>query len=299
MRFAKTALAVVLALTLSACTTAKKEEPIKVLMPMGATSLSLLGLYGEDQVSLDTVDGSDVISAELSKENSEYDIIIAPINLGVTLMNKGTSSYTLSHVVTWGNLFLVGTGEEALTSEGIFAAFGEKAVPQKVLESSLDMAAIVPEVTYFNSVNEVQAQLLAGKASVGLLAEPAATATIAKAKQQGLDLKILTDLQAAYQTKNKMETSGYPQAAMFVKKGSEDKVKDYIETAMKFANGTAVSNSDSVTEKIELATVEKLGIPSAEIAVKTWDRQNIHITKATDVKSEIETFMKQFNLTVK
>ena len=40
MKLFKGALAAVLALTLTACSTAKQEEPIKVLTPMGAPSLS-------------------------------------------------------------------------------------------------------------------------------------------------------------------------------------------------------------------------------------------------------------------
>ena len=298
MKLIKSCMAVALAFTLTACAATEQKAPVKVLTPLGATSLSMLGLYGDDQVTMDTVDGTDVLSAELSKKDGEYDIIVAPINMGVTLMSKGNANYTLSHVVTWGNLYLVGTSEDALQKDGAFAAFGEKAVPQKVLEASLDLSLITPEITYYNSVNEVQAQLLSGKASVGLMAEPAATATIAKAKEQGTKLVIITDLQDAYKTKNDMNTTGYPQAALFVKKGSEDKVQSYLKMASEFANETAVNDTDKVTSQIELAGVEKLGIPNAEIATKTWTRQNIHLTKASEVKSDIETFMKQFNLTM-
>ena len=179
-----------------------------------------------------------------------------------------------------------------------FAVFGEKAVPQKVLNASMDLSTIKATPTYFNSVNDVQAQLLSGKASVGLMAEPAATATIAKAKEKGIELKIIKDLQKEYKEKNNLESSGYPQAALFVKKGSEDKVASYIEEAAKFANETAPKDSDKIKAQVEAATVEKLGIPNAEIAVKTWERQNIHIKKATDVKTDIETFLKQFKLTL-
>ena len=44
-----------------------------------------------------------------------------------------------------------------------------------------------------------------------MLAEPLASATIAKAKQSGMNLSVLVDLQKEY------GTQGYPQAAMFVK----------------------------------------------------------------------------------
>lgn len=299
MKLIKGALAAVLALTMTACATTKEAEPIKVLTPLGAPSLSMLGLYGEDKVTLETVDGSDTLQAELAKTDGEYDMIVAPINLGAKLITNGKSGYTLSHVVTWGNLYIVGTEEAVLQDENsVFAAFGEKAVPQIVLNSSIDTSSIKADVQYFNSVNDVQAQLMSGKAAAGLMAEPAATATIAKAKEKGIELKIITNLQEAYQTKNNLESTGYPQAALFVKKGSEDKVAGYIETASKFANETAVSDTAEITKQIELASVEKLGIPNAEIAVKTWERQNIHIKKAVDVKTDVETFLKQFKIEV-
>ena len=67
--------------------------------------------------------------------------------------------------------------------------------------ASLDVKSIKPEITYFASVNEVQQQLLSKKANVGLMAEPAATATIAKAKEKGITLKVLKDLQKSTKIK--------------------------------------------------------------------------------------------------
>lgn len=292
-----------IALSLVACsssdtaTKASKENPVKILAPMGATALSMLGLYGHEEVLIDTVDGSDVVTAELSKTDGKYDAIIAPINMGATLASKGKTSYLLDQVVTWGNLYIVGTGEEALKSEGIFAAFGEKTVPQKVLTSSMDVASITPKIQYFNSVNEVQQQLLAKKANVGLMAEPAATATIGKAKEKGIDLKVLKDLQKEYQAKNKSATKGYPQAALFVKKGSEDKVASYIAEATTFANVTS-SDEKALVKAVETATTEKLGVPNSGIVQKTWVRQNIKLVKANTVKEDITEFLKQFKITL-
>ncbi|MEG0469387.1 hypothetical protein ACWG0P_10305 [Amedibacillus sp. YH-ame6] len=299
MKLLKALLVSTLAFTMVACSTTetKKEEPIKAIVPMGATSLSLLGLYEDKNVTIDTVDGSDTLSAEFNKKDG-YDIIIAPINLGSKLISTGKSEYVLDSVVTWGNLYVIGTDESALTTEGVFAAFGEAAVPQKVLMNSLDLTTITPSITYFNSVNDVQAQLLSGKANVGLLAEPAATATIAKAKEKGMELKVLKDLQKEYKAKNNTTKEGYPQAALFVKKGSEEKVATYLETAKKFANETAIGDDTSVTKAVEKATVEKLGVPSAQIAQKTWARQNIKFVKANTVKEDITAFLAQFKITL-
>lgn len=301
MKYVKGLLATVLALTMTACASEKPKEetekntPIKMIVPMGATALSMLGLYGDENVTIDTVDGSNALTAEFSKTDG-YDVIVAPVNLGAKLISSGKSNYQLDSIITWGNLYVIGTDENALSEEGVFAAFGEAAVPQKVLMSSLDLSTITPQVTYFNSVTDVQAQLLTQKANVGLMAEPAATATIAKAKEKGINLKVLKDLQKEYQQKNGMDKSGYPQAALFVKKGSEKNVKSYLAKAKKFANETALKDETAVKQAVEKATTEKLGVPSAEIAQKTWGRQNIKFVKAKTVKEDIKVFLEQFKI---
>lgn len=304
MKIWKQALVMLLALSMTACSTQSdtsdkteenKEEPIKMLVPMGAPSLSVLGLYGDEHVTIDTVDGTDVLRAQLAKQDGEYDVIIAPINLGAALLSKGKSEYLLDSVVTWGNLYIVGTDEDALQRDGMFAAFGEEAVPQKVLTSSIDVTTIQPEIHYFNSANEVQAQLLSQKAEVGLLAEPAATATIAKAKEKGIELRVLKDLQQEYKEQNGMEQLGYPQAALFIKKGSEEKAASYLQKAESFVTN---ATDDSIAEAVETATVDKLGIPSVQIAQKTWQRQNIRFAKASDVVEDIDMFLEQFSITL-
>ena len=297
MKFLKALFVGILSFTLVACATNQESEAITVMTPMGATALSMLGLYDDEKVTIDTVDGSDALSAQLHKKDG-YDVIVAPINLGAKLISTGKTEYVLHSIVTWGNLYIVGTDEAALTQEGNFAAFGEGAVPQKVLTSAFDMENMVPTITYYNSVNDVQAQLLTGKAKIGMLAEPAATATIAKAKEKNIELKVLKDLQKEYSGKLNLESEGYPQAAVFVRKDSLEKSEAYLEKAATFVNETAVKKEEAINTAVEAATTEKLGVPSSEIAVKTWKRQNIHFVKANTVKKDIDTYLEQFKITL-
>lgn len=298
MKILKGLLAATLVFVMTACSSKEptKEDPFKIIVPQGAPALAALPLYGEDNVVVETVAGSDALLAALSKKDSEYDAVIAPINVGATLIEKGKTDYVLDSVVTWGNLYIVGTSETSLSEEGMFAAFGEAAVPQKVLMSSMDMSKIKGNIKYFGSANEVSGTLLAKKANVGLLAEPAVTATIAKAKQKGIDLKVLKDLQKEYQVKNNTPSSGYPQAALFVKKGSEDKLSFAFDKMEEFANKTSVEDENAIVKAVEKATPKKLGIPNAQIAQKSWKRQNIRVVKAKEVKEDIDTFLKQFNI---
>lgn len=287
----------VVALLLAGCTAQPKpEEKVDVLVPSGATAFGMLSLYDSDYANVKTVSGTDVLTAELSKDNSEYEIIVAPLNLGAKMQMSGNSTFELHSILTWGNLYLVGTSEDALQTEGTFAAFGEGAVPQKILTSSLDLESIVPNVVYYGGVENVQQELLAGNAQVALMAEPAATATIAKAKEAGMDLKVLKDLQEEYQKKTNSETYGYPQAAIFVKKGSLDACKTALDSVTEFVNVTSVNDPDQIKTKAEEAGTEQLGNTKPEIIQKTWKKQNLNVVLAKDKVTEIKDFLTLFGI---
>lgn len=273
--------------TLIGCNSSNKAEKFRILCPTGAPSLALVSEYEEISKNgkMDFVNGSDNLVVELSKKDSEYDIIIAPINLGAKLIENNQTNYRLHSVITWGNLYLVGSSQEALNLPGEIALFGQGSVPQKIYETCNIETSLTP--TYYNDASGVQQVLLSNKASVGLLAEPAATATIAKAKENGLELSIIKDLQSEYATSKQ----GYPQAAIFVK---GDKSYDHF-----FEEIDAFTNHDypDLQKHIETVGIETLNLPSVEIAVKTIQRQNIHYKKAHDVKEDIANFLKLFNIT--
>ena len=65
--------------------------------------------------------------------------------------------------------------------------------PQLINVLKGEMKMCIRDSTWYASVAEVQGAMLAGKADVALMAEPAATATIAKAKEKGQELKIVMD----------------------------------------------------------------------------------------------------------
>ena len=166
------------------------------------------------------------------------------------------------------------------------------------MENAVDVDNIVPELTYYNAVSDAQSQLLSGKADVALLAEPVATATIAKAKQNGKDLKVIADLQQLYAQKNDISAdSGYPQAAIFVKKGEKASLSDVLKAIETFANETS-SDQSALKAKIEEVGVDQLGVPNAEVAVKSWTRQNIRYVDASQAKQDLQKFADIFGISV-
>ncbi len=264
----------------------KKPEKIQVLVPQGAPALSVLSLYNSAYGDVTSVAGSDVLSVELAKNDGEYDVIIAPINLGAKMIEADSSAYRLTAVITWGNLYIVAT--DTYQNGDPFAAFGENAVPGKILNSY----GMHENVTYYNSVQDVQAQLLSGKVQAGLLAEPAVSATIAKAKEQGISLSIIKDLQEAEDG----ESKGYPQAAVFVKQGSETRSAAALAEMERFLR-EETQDQEQLISRMDAIGIEELGIPSASLALASWERQNLRYVKATEVTQEVSDFLSLFDIT--
>ena len=152
------------------------------------------------------------------------------------------------------------------------------------------------EVIYYSAVTEAQAALLGGKTKLALLAEPAVTATIAKAKQSGVDLAVKKDLQGLWESI--YGSYGYPQAAIFVKnsiyEANPESVNHYLETIADYINEADMEMFEASVD----AKLDEIGVPSAKIAVNSYERQNIEYKKAIDVKEQIDNFLDIFNITL-
>lgn len=266
-------------------------EPLKVLCPQGAPALATLGLE-EDDADVEYVEGQDLLVSELSKKDSEYDMIVAPVNVGIKTW-KEAETYELAGVLTWGNLYVVSKDEEWNASDKTIALFGEGAVPGLVFD------AIYPDLQanaeYYPSVAEASTALLSGKADAALLAQPAAAGALNKGAENELDLSIVADLQSEWQSKEDTEKKGYPQAALFIKKGEEDKCAHAVEKMNAFIES---ADSAKVEEAVDLMTPETLGVPSAKLAAATWEAQNIHYEKAADVKDDLQKFLDVFGMQI-
>lgn len=288
------------ALLVGGCSANKPKETVKVLSPTGAPALSLVELASEQsEHTFDFVTGSEVLSAELMKEDSEYDLILAPVNLGTKMIENGKSHYRLKAVITWGNLYVVGTSESALQEEGTFATFGEGSVVDFVLRQAINMEKLTPEVVMYSSAQDVQAALLSNKANCGMLAEPAVSATIQKAKQQGVELSVLMNLQKAYQSQMKTDSEGFPQAAIFVKEGSEEKCAALLDRIAEFVNQTALNAPDKIEEYVDQVGIDTLGVPSAALSKATWQKQNIRYVEASECTEDLRVLLSLMNIEFK
>lgn len=262
---------------------------LSVLCPTGAPALASLGL-AENGADIEYVEGQDVLVSELSKPESEYDMIIAPINVGVRTW-KEAGEYQLDGVLTWGNLYLVSEISNWNESDQTIALFGEGAVPGMVFSNLYpDLKA---QGEYYPSVAEASAALVGGKANTALLAQPAAAGAIAKAKENGTEFFLVEDLQETWQTVHQSEHKGYPQAALFVKK---DKANDYSEAIASLKEWIASADTSTIETAVDKYTADRLGVPNAKLAASTWTQQNIDFVEAKTAQKDIEDFLAIFNI---
>ncbi len=172
-------------LGMSACASAPQKEdsePYSMLCPNGAPALATLGAANVENTVISRVEGTDALLSELAKKDGEYDVIVAPINLGAKVYSQA-EAYQLAAVVTWGNIYVVGSQDKAWEDpNNKMALFGENAVPGLVYNDVL-ADQVKAQTTWYNAVSDAQQALLSNQADLALLAQPAAAATISKAKE--------------------------------------------------------------------------------------------------------------------
>lgn len=286
----------ILMMMVAACSKPDPVEDVELqfLSPMGAPALTLVEVAKEKKHVVSFVSGTDNLTAALVNPNPQYDVILAPINLGVSLISKGSTTYRLWGVATWGNLYIIAQSEEVLSEEGTIALFGENAVPQRVFNTVSDSFELNLSQNYMPSVNDAVAQLLSGNAKAAMVAEPLLTATLANHSQ----FKVVVDLQEQWN-----EVTGkanYPQAAIFVESSRYELYQKQIDAqlnGMKLYLEAALNDSSQLKSDIDAVDPMTLGLPSSAVSVKALQGMNVKIQPAAFVFGEIEEFLKLFNLT--
>lgn len=286
---------IVLLLLLGCQSSPPKTASLKVLSPSGAPALSVIPLFEQKHIDVEITSGADLVQAALVNPNSEYDAIIAPINLGVHLLSQNKTAYKLHSVITWGNLYLLGKRESLNQSEVKLAGFGQQAVVGTVLKAAIKQDPSLDKVTleWFASVSDAQMALLTGMVDLAMVAMPLAQATLAKAKELNKDIELLYNVQELYQKATQLQN--FPQAALFI---HEDRYNEKFEAITEMLEDMTnfVKEPISLKEKIEKINAETLGVPSADLIIATYDKLALNVVKADSIYVELSDFLNRLNL---
>ena len=132
------------------------NKTYKVLLPSGTPLMAVGGLLDDAEFDFKVVNGQDPLISGFT--SAEYDMIIAPINLGTKFYIAGKSNYQFKAIITTNNTYIISKGEISSLNDlqgKKITAFGASAAPGLALKGALDIKGIDATVNYQNSAADV------------------------------------------------------------------------------------------------------------------------------------------------
>ena len=211
-RFLNLFILVFVLLLTTSCNIKLAEDKYQMIMPTGTPSIALSYFVKNNKnVEAEIASGSDPLVAAFKSGN--YDIIVAPVNLGAMLYNQlDNFAYSLYQPIVGCNFYVMSTNPISSFAEldgKELIAFNEAATPGVMIKALTKYYNISPNVTYVGSVNEANSYLVSGRAEYILSAEPSRTIISTKGNFYSLDI-----------SQEWIKTIGnynVPQAGIFVK----------------------------------------------------------------------------------
>lgn len=259
------------------------KEEVSIVVPQGNPFIAVGNLVGEENIKIDSVNGAAGVKQALVA--GEYDIVVAPLNLGAQLFVKGQSKYVLNSVIALGNTYIVSNKNTKLDSlqdlEGkTILAYSQGGTPDIILQYVLKSNNINVTIEYQPSITEVVPFFIQGQYDFILAAEPVITNLKVK-KNKELNVLNLQDY-----TDNTIM-----QAAVFVKPESAkqesiDAVIKKIKENIKTMNEDPKAYADSIVTKD--VYFSDLG---ADIISTSLPNANLSFLSAKDNKTKIESYL--------
>lgn len=272
----------ILSLLLFACEE-DTDSTIDVLVPNGTTSFSHAQIeHKHNDIVIDRVSGPNILISAFT--SASHDIIIAPVNLGANLYNKG-ADYQLLGVLTWNNLQFI--SDEPIDTiydlaDKNIQAFGRGSTPEMILETLFQEADMTSQITIDYHAQSAQESYthFTQNGGVALVAEP--VTTMAKNNIDDLYVVDLAILWAELTEYNR-----FPQAGVFVKKSlSEDDITVYLDAL--------TNNMDTLSTNPELIADygHRLEYPfPKQIIEQSIPFSGIDFVPINNCKDEVNAFM--------
>ncbi len=213
--------------------------------------------------------------------NKEYDVIVAPINMGAIQYSKN-NNYVLGSVLTWGNLYLA-SQREGFKLEGInnneFIYFGENSVNEAIILDIFEKKNITPsKLTALESTQLTQAKLISDSNAICLVAEPLLSVAMSKKPN-------ITAISVQELFKEVSGQDGFAQAGAFIK---VDTINEHKMVVNKFLTRLEASSSFASANPAKAAEYAKELEVTVPAPAKSIPNCNIKFTKAKACKSAIE-----------
>lgn len=271
-------------ISLSSCLVDEKET-VKVIAPSGTPTLGIADALNNSESNVDysVVAGSDALIGAFTNHN--YDIVVAPVNLGAKFYNTlNNYEYVFYQTIVGGCFYLV-TSLDISSFEEIdgkeITVFGKNSTPDVIVRSLITHYNLNVTINYVNDVSESNAMLVSGKSKIIVSAEPSISKFNAKGKFKTINLQ---------EEWKKMSGSSFaiPQAGIFVKKDKLENV--YVKQVL---NNMKNSLNLAKTDPHKLASsavlidtaLEKIGVDTLVKAIP-----NANFISTPYVKEEVEFY---------
>lgn len=285
-KFIITILVFILSFSLFACKKDKEQEEedvvLKVILPSGTPLMAVGNILDSEKFEFNVVNGQDPLQSAFLE--NEYDLIIAPFNLGAKLFLSGDSTYKIASIITTNNTYIMSKTEITDLSElngKKIMTYGTGSSPWIAYKTLIDKYNLSLEEVKQSSASDVANLFATGSedADVFLGAEPNITVLKEKKKLDFYTLNVCDFL--------KDEVEYFIQACLFVKKDSKvsEKSLKLIEEAVKFAIDQPAKYAENVENKNDF--FKTLGKDVIEKAIQSC---NITYLKAKDNKDIINKF---------
>lgn len=270
----------------SSSSTNNVPSTVNIIAPQGTPSLGLANFYS-DKTNYNVFDiksGADALVAAFT--SNDYDIIVAPTNLGAKLYNAN-KKFVLYNTIVWGNLYLATTNSDINSFKDLnkknVTLFGKNSTPDIVMKSLIKYYNINVELNYVDDVSNANAMLKTNKVDTIVSAEP----SISKIGSTINNLKII-DLQTEF---SKISNKGsYPQASIFVRNEKKNELKN---TLVKMKQSILDTKNIEQTADNALLMHESFSTLGKETLIKAIP--NCHFGIEENQKDAIENYFNKMN----
>ena len=274
---------ILMAMCLYGCGGNEVKESVKVIVPQGNPFIAVGDLIEEENIQIESVNGAAGVKTALV--SNDYDIVIAPLNLGAQLFSSGNSIYKLEAIIALGNTYIVSKADKELNdlqdlNGKTILAYSQGGTPDIILQYILKENNVEVTIEYQPSLSEVVPFFVQGKYDYILAAEPVITNLLVNKK---MDLNIL-NLQ-------KFTDNTIMQAAIFVnpesnKQDSIGAVISKIKENIKLMNNNPAEYAQKIVSKD--VYFSDLGI---EILTKSIPNSNMDFIDAKENKQMVENYL--------
>ena len=298
-----------LSFLLMSCSHSEFNDDIKMVCPTGAPSLAF---YSQATNTNFETNGTPKNIIAMMNDSSDKDIVVIDAISGINAINKGVK-YKLASILTFGNFYLVGTGNDDnnhLDSTDKIVLFGKDQTPDKLFHYIYGNL-FDKSIEYVDGVADAGATLIGGKNPYTgseiryvFIAEPVYSnvANNPNAKTYG-KTSIYANIQELF--KEKSGNKELIQAGLFVKdkddKEYNQKIKNHL-LALEESINDAIANPSIVNDKLSNISEDKVkalfGINS-NIISKVLENNSVGLgyKKAIKIKDSIDNFIELFDST--